>query len=287
MKLGFPLVLLALLFSACGNSSKTETNAAEPAAVTTERIVSLNGALTEILAALHYEDQIVGVDVTSTFPASIQEQATNLGHVNKISVESIMQLKPTLVLGLEHEVSDAIQNQLQEAGIPLQLIALEPSIDGTKKAIQEVASRLQAPSSDALVSTIDADLKSISTLKPSPKVLFLYARGGGMLLVAGTDTPIDEMIQLAGGHNAITSFSDYKPLTPEFLLESNPDYILLFDKGLESLGGVEGVLKIEGVAQTTAGQNKQIIAMDGQLLSGFGPRVGKAVQELHTLLSKS
>ena len=119
-----------------------------------------------------------------------------------------------------------------------------------------------------------------------PKVLFIYARGAGNLMVAGTNTPMEKIIGIAGGQNAITEFEDFKPLTPEAVVKSNPDYILMFDKGLESIGGVDGVLKLEGVASTNAGKNKKIIAMDGQLVSGFGPRVGQAAAQLNQLLQK-
>ena len=73
-------------------------------------------------------------------------------------------------------------------------------------------------------------------------------------------------------------------MTPEALINANPDYILLFDRGLQSLGGKEGVLKIEGVSATNAGKKMNIISMDGQLLSGFGPRLGEATLQLNQLL---
>jgi iron complex transport system substrate-binding protein len=41
-----------------------------------------------------------------------------------------------------------------------------------------------------------------------------------------------------------------------------------------------GLLKVPGIANTNAGRNRKIIAMDGQLLTGFGPRLGKAALEL-------
>jgi len=61
--------------------------------------------------------------------------------------------------------------------------------------------------------------------------------------------------------------------------------ILLFNSGLKSLGGVKGLLQIPGVAETNAGKNKAVITMDGALLSGFGPRVGKAAAHLNQLLA--
>jgi len=121
-------------------------------------------------------------------------------------------------------------------------------------------------------------------LTKKPKVLFIYARGAGNLMVAGSGTPLHSMIELAGAENAASALTDFKPLTPEALLTTNPDVILMFDKGLQSLGGVDGLLKIEGIATTNAGKNKKVVTMDGQYLSGFGPRVGDAVVELHNKL---
>jgi iron complex transport system substrate-binding protein len=105
------------------------------------------------------------------------------------------------------------------------------------------------------------------------------------MMVAGENTPMEKMMVLAGGQNAVKGFENFKPLTPEGLISANPDYILLFTSGLESLGGKEGILKIEGIEKTKAGQQKNIIALDGALLSGFGPRVGEAVLELNALIS--
>lgn len=103
-------------------------------------------------------------------------------------------------------------------------------------------------------------------------------------MVAGQGTPLHSMIELAGAENAAAALTDFKPLTPEALLTSNPDVILMFDSGFQSIGGMEGLLKIEGIAATNAGKNKKVVAMDGQFLSGFGPRLGEAVVELHNKL---
>jgi iron complex transport system substrate-binding protein len=69
-------------------------------------------------------------------------------------------------------------------------------------------------------------------------------------------------------------------------VSGNPDVILLFTTGLESLGGIDGLLKVQGIAQTNAGRNRRVIEMDGQLMTGFSPRLGLAVQELSRKLSQ-
>lgn len=100
------------------------------------------------------------------------------------------------------------------------------------------------------------------------------------MMVSGTGTSVDKVIQLTGAQNAVTGFTDFRPLTAESLVAANPDIILLFDSGLKSLGGIDGLLKVPGVAQTAAGRNKKVIAMDGELLSGFGLRLPQAIREL-------
>jgi iron complex transport system substrate-binding protein len=249
---------------------------------TKERIVSLNGAITEIICALGKQNEIVGVDVTSTFPSDLKAQ--DLGHVRSISLESLLSLKPTMVLATEKDVNPEFIGRLKASGIKVTILKQEYSIQGTQKMIKEVASVLQVQKSQPLIQKMENDLKSVKPSKNQPKILFIYARGAGTLMVAGQKTPVEAMMQLAGGKNAVQGFEDYKPLTPEALITANPDVILFFDKGLQSLGGVEGALKIEGIKQTNAGKNRKIISMDGALLSGFGPRVGEAVVQLNQLI---
>ncbi len=100
------------------------------------------------------------------------------------------------------------------------------------------------------------------------------------MMVSGSGTSAHTMIQLAGAVNAVSGYENYKPLTAEALVAASPDVILMLTSGLESLGGVDGLLKTPGLALTPAGQNRRIVAMDGLYLLGFGPRTGKAVLEL-------
>ena len=123
----------------------------------------------------------------------------------------------------------------------------------------------------------------IGKSKIKPRVLCLYNRGITSVDIAGTKT-FSDILPYVGAENAVTGVNGYKPLNAEALIASNPDYILFFESGLQSLGGTAGALKISGVAQTTAGKKGQIIAMDGIKLSNFGPRFGEAVKELVLLI---
>jgi len=251
------------------------------------RIVSLDGTVSEILCDLGLQVYLVGVDVTSTYPESLQK-LPKVGHNRNISAEGVISLKPTLVLtsqnaGTKPEVID----QIRSAGIKVIAFGQDYSIAGSKKLIQDVANTCQVASrAKALIKKLDADLAQVKKAAGKPKVLFIYARGTGTMMVSGRGTQVDKMIELAGGTNAASDFENYKPLTAEALVTANPDVILLFDTGLESLGGASGLQKVQGIAQTNAGKTGQIVTIDGHLLSGFSPRLGKALQELAQKISQ-
>lgn len=268
------LLLLLLLLIAAKQSQATA-----PA-----RIVSLSGTISEMVCDLGHQASLVGVDVTSTYPAALAK-LPKVGHTRSISAEGVLALRPTLVLGTTESIKPEVAAQLRSAGVPVQLFKQEYSVAGTKKLMQEVAALLGATAQvPALTKKLDADLTKVQRPAKAPKVLFVYARGTGTMMVAGQGTSVEKVIQLAGGQNAATGFNDFKPLTAEALVAANPDYLLLFDSGLESLGGKAGLLQVSGVAQTTAGRTGRIIEMDGQLLTGFGPRLGQAAAELARLM---
>lgn len=245
-----------------------------------QRIVSLNGTVTEIICALGFEKSLAGVDVTSTYPASVKA-LPKVGHNRNISAEPVLALKPEIVITTSNYISPAVLEQIKAVGVKTVQLKQDYSLDGTRQLITEVAAALNVPDKGAaLVKKLQQEQQALRINAGKKKVLFIYARGAGNMMVAGDGTSVTKMIQLAGAQNAITGFKEYKPLNAESLIAANPDVILMFDTGLESMGGVDGLLKVQGVAQTNAGKNRKVIVMDGQYLTGFGPRVIHAVKEL-------
>ncbi|MEO6281870.1 MAG: ABC transporter substrate-binding protein [Dyadobacter sp.] len=245
------------------------------------KIVSANGTLSEILVGLGLEKQLVGVDVTSTYPASL-DKIPKIGHNRSIAAEGILALNPDVVIYTDHSMlSPAVITQLNSSGKKVVEFKHEYTKEGAIKLIREVGSYFNVKAqAEKMVKSLQADLAKIPTTASPKKLLFIYARGTGTLMVAGTDTSPDKMFLLSGFKNAAQGFSDFKPLTAESLITANPDVLVLFSSGLESLEGIDGLLKVPGVANTNAGKNKKVISMDGQLLTGFGPRLGKAALEL-------
>lgn len=250
-----------------------------------QRIISLSGTLTEIIVGLGLEKNLVGVDVTSTFPATI-EKLPKVGHVRQVGSEALLSLRPTEVIAIQESgLRPEFVRQLEQTGVKVIQFKQTFSPAGTEELIKQVALHYKkVAQGQKMIQTMQAQMRKVTVGKIRPKVLFVYARGAGSLQVSGKNTSVDQLISLAGGTNAIQGFDDFKPLTTESLVAANPDYILLFHSGLQSLGGMEGLLKIPGMKLTTAGKKQQIIEMDGLLLTGFGPRLGLAIQALNKRL---
>ncbi len=116
--------------------------------------------------------------------------------------------------------------------------------------------------------------------KTAQKVLFILSVGRGAPLAGGAGSSADRMIRLAGGVNAINGFSGYKPLSVEMAIQAAPTAILVIDRTLDLMGGMEALRRSPLVANTPAGRNGNLIVMDGMYLLGFGPRTPEAARDL-------
>lgn len=255
-------------------------------AIAPKRIITLSGALTETVSALGYGAHIVAVDVTSTYPAYINK----LPKVSKdraISAEGVISFSPDLVMAPDNLISKAVEYQLKSAGINVVIIKQEFTTKGAISFIRQTAAAIGAPQNGELLAkqtqlSVAKALETVRKNNKSPKVLFLYARGTGVMMVAGKETSMDAIITMSGGRNATRGFSKFKPYTTEALVNANPDIILMFDFGYKSLGGINSILKMPGVSLTNAGRNKRIVEMDGELLVNFSVRLPQAITELNS-----
>jgi iron complex transport system substrate-binding protein len=114
-------------------------------------------------------------------------------------------------------------------------------------------------------------------------VLFVLSHGPSAQ-VGGQGTAGDALIRFAGGVNALTGFSGYRPMTAEALASSAPDFILTTEQGIDALGGPQKFWQRPELALTPAYQRRALIALDALLLMGFGPRLPQAVRALHARL---
>ncbi|TGK07859.1 hemin ABC transporter substrate-binding protein [Leptospira semungkisensis] len=252
------------------------------------RIVTLNGTVTEIVFALGKGNLVVGNDTSSLYPPEATK-LPKIGYQRALSTEGILSLKPNLVLGLEYAGPPEVIDQLKSAGLQVIIFPGLPSLEQTLQNILSIGKEIGAEEkakklTQEIRKQANRVTEKVSRLKSKPKVLFVYHRGTNLAQVSGTETPADEMIRLSGGVNAVTGFKGFKPISPEAVISSQPDVILIPSRGLEGLGGISGVLALPGLKETPAGKNARVISIDDLVLLGFGPRLGQGMEELYNSL---
>jgi iron complex transport system substrate-binding protein len=249
------------------------------------RIITAGSAITETVCALGDCEKIVATDRTSLYPPQMQS-LPSIGYRTSVSAEGIIAQEPTLFIVEKMYVDNAVVKQIQSTGIKVLEIPRSYDMQGTKELIRTISKELnKTKQGEDIIENITLEITKARDFaaqrkgKSSPKVLCIYNRGTQSFDVAGNNT-FANILPFVMATPAVTGVEGYKPLNTEALIASNPDYLLMFESGVKSLGGVEGVLKVPGVDQTTAGKKKQVIVMDGIKLSNFGPRLGEAVKEL-------
>ncbi|MFE4667474.1 hemin ABC transporter substrate-binding protein [Streptomyces sp. NPDC056716] len=242
------------------------------------RILPLNGGVAEIVFTLGLGERVVGRDITATF-----EEAKDLPLVTKahdVSAESVLSLRPTVVLAdTDTGPSEAI-DQIRDAGVPVVVLDPATELADVTTRTTRIAEALGVPEAGrALNSRIDTELKAARDAVPdgsTPKVAFLYMRGtAAVYLMGGKGSGADSLIAAAGAVDAGVDAGLDKPFTPltsEALVDAQPDVLLMMTKGLESVGGVDGLVEIPGIRETPAGMDRRVVTLEDGVLLSFGPR---------------
>ncbi len=258
-----------------------------------KRVISIGGALTEIVYALQSQHSLVGVDTTSNFPEETRHIAS-VGYARSLSLEGILALAPNLILASEDAGPATVIQQLKASGIQFEIIAAHHRYEGLIERITRVALLLgKVNAGEQLVKRIASDWQQVRSnmskaqqaSKTAPKLMFILAHAPNQIMIAGKDTSAHAMLDYVGAHNCFNTVNGYKPLTPEALLAAQPDIILSTDQGLKANGGLDALLQRPGFAQTPAGRNKRVISMEAMALLGFGPRLPQALRELHQAIA--
>jgi len=253
------------------------------------KVIALANGSAEIIDSLGLKSILIGRDIASTEPALESIPVVTSGH--QVVPEKIIALEPDLVI-IDSSVgpSQAVAT-LQSAGIKVVQIEEVWTVAGISKKVVEVASLLGVTATGRKLATlIDSTIDSASQkVMGSPRVLFLYLRGGNSIyLVGGAGSGADSLLQSIGAIDVGASADSqaFTPLTAESLLAMKPDVILVMTKGLASVGGVNGLIELPGVAQTPAGKNSRIISVDDSLLLSFGARTPSLLTKLADALNE-
>lgn len=131
---------------------------------------------------------------------------------------------------------------------------------------------------EALIAEVEAAIATAQEEIPDdaepPRAVLLYLRGAEVQMIAGAGTLGSELLEAAGAVDvaAESGIEGQVPITPEALVDAAPDVIVTTTDGLDSVGGVEGLTEIPGVAETPAAETESVLDFDDQYLLGGGPR---------------
>jgi len=250
----------------------------------TTRIVSIGGAITEILYALGLGNRIVGVDTTSLYPPQVLTEKPNVGYMRQLGAEGVLGLHPNLILAIEGSGPKETIDVLEAAKLPLVMFPETHSEEGLIKKIKLVAHTMDADDRGAcLAAAVSGDLAQLRKLRESVKqpvrVMFVMSFLNGRAMVAGQKTAANEIIKLAGGVNAVDGFEGYKPVNDEAIVAAKPEVVLTMQRGREQLDA-QSVFSNPSFALTPAAAKQSFVAMDGLYLLGFGPRTASAARDL-------
>ena len=255
--------------------------------LTVSRVVVLANGVSEIIQSLNAQSIIVGRDISSTEDSLADIPIITSGH--QVLPEKVIALKPDLVLIDASTGPKAAIETIKAAGITVIETPESWSLQDLPIKVRAVGRAIGAPEqAESLVQQLNDSLNA-SAVKNSPRVAFLYLRGtSSVYLIGGAGSGADSLLTAIGAIDvgAQTLDRPFNTLTAESLAKLNPDVILVMSKGLQSVGGINGLLKLPGVAQTRAGKTSAVIDVDDSLLLSFGPRTPSLVDALANALSK-
>lgn len=255
------------------------------------RIIPISGSIAEIVWELGFGDNIVATDISATYPAEL-DNSPKIGYQRTLSAEGLLSFQPTLLIGAESAGPPEVIAQLRDAGVPVLILESYHEVADISQKIHDVASALGVEErgrrlAERVQGEIDEALALAATATEQPRAAFIYARGPNTIFLSGEGTIPQSMIEAAGAIDVGAAFGieGFVPLTPEAIVTANPDVLVLLTAGLESLGGIDGLLEVPGVHLSNAGRTRTVFAYDDLSFRGLTPRVGQVllafVRDLH------
>jgi iron complex transport system substrate-binding protein len=292
------IIALAIALSGCSQSPDARSitisqdqvrsiSLDTPGSFTASRVVVLANGVAEIMQSLNAQSIIVGRDISSTEKSLEDIPIVTSGH--QILPEKVISLKPDLVLIDASAGPQSAIAQIEKSGVQIVKIPESWTLADIEVKIAAVGAAIGASQqAQILIEKLNQSLAQSQIAKPL-RIAFLYLRGtSSVYLIGGAGSGADSIFTSLGAVDvgAQQLKNPFNTLTAESLAALNPDVIVVMSKGLESVGGIDGLLKLPGVGQTKAGKDSAIIDVDDSLLLSFGPRTPSLIEQLRIALNE-
>ena len=287
----------ALLLTGCSTAQSKAIEISSARATTiessespvAEKVVALANGAGEIISAMGFKSILIGRDIASTDVDLKSVPIVTSGH--QVVAEKIIALTPDLVIVDKSTGPQSALDALAVAGIRVVTTPEAWTLGDMPAKVGAIADAIGVPASGAALNTaLNSSLEKLQESPEKSRVVFLYLRGGSSIyLIGGKGSGADSLISAVGALDvgAATLTNPFSVMTSELLASLNPDVLLVMSKGLQSVGGVSGLVQLPGIAQTAAAKNKRVIAVDDSLLLSFGPRTPDLIEQLSVAMAKA
>jgi len=224
------IALLWVLLTPAGSAQITVRDAMDRTLVLEKpatRVISLAPHITEVVYAAGAGEQLVGAASYSDYPEAAKA-IPRVGSYDSVSYETLLTLKPDLVLAWHEGNGEDVVTRLQSLGLNVYV--------GEPRALEDVAESLRVIGvltgneevADAAASRFMQQLNALrETYSSREPVTVYYQIWNEPLLTLNGDHLISDVVRLCGGRNV---FADAMPLVSrisvESVLRANPQVII-------------------------------------------------------------
>jgi iron complex transport system substrate-binding protein len=248
------------------------------------RIVTIFASNTEMVAALGLADRIVGIEAYTRYPPEVVSKPLVGGRLG-FSVDAMVGLRPDLVIVTPaRQAVNQLLDPMDRLGVPV-LVLLQRSVPEIFANIR-LLGRAAGVSDwgEALAGRLEARLASITQRvqdrKPPRAVMITGRLGNGLLLMARPGTYTGDALELAGARFALASRGAIAQVSPEAILDADPDVLLYAGSAADR----DELIRRPGWSEMRAVKTQRTYTVSRAELLIPGPRVVDGVEHLAALL---
>jgi len=277
------LVLLLLPGSAWALSVVDQTGRTLTLSAPPRRIVSLVPSVTEVLYAIGAEDLLVGVTDFCDYPPEAKRKP-HVGGMLSPNLETLVTLKPDLVVATRSGNTEETFDQLKRLGIPVYL-ADPTTVSDVLRLVSNLGELTGHRDGAAAVDKdIERRIEAVRDRvagRPLPRVL--YVLWPEPLIVPGKGALVSELIAIAGGASVTADQGQgYPRMSLEAAVGRAPEVIILASHG--SKGGPAARQQWERLESMPAIKSGRLYTADGDLMHRYGPRFLVGLESLARLI---
>lgn len=271
-------IAIVLLLSGCGGTS----------AASERRIVAAAAGSAAMLSEMGLGADIVAVDERNAVSSFATLPVVSAGH--SLNIEVLLSVNPTIVLVDDLVGPASAIADLSQRGIDVVSIDTAADLGGIARKYKQLGAALNAEqAAQRAADDFAAKLAEFSASAKPWRIAFLYIRGtNAIYLVGGRGSGADALIKTVGSTDvgAQVLSDPFTPLSAEVMARLNPQVLLVMTSGLASVGGLDGLRDLPGIAQTEAGRVGRVVTVDDRTLLEFGPETLGVLSSMSEQLSK-